>query len=123
MDFTKITLGELLSSENETIKRNAVAVLKQLQKQEPYHKYSDALAYQKHLRGGGEIHDAVVIGGVLFTQDEYDLNGHYITYANLKHKKQMIIETSDRYGQGGTSDAEVSIEPLSSTRIGFPYLE
>ena len=31
MDYSKITLGELLSSENETIKRNAVSVLKKLQ--------------------------------------------------------------------------------------------
>lgn len=32
MNYSKITLGELLSSENDTIKRNAVSVLKQLQK-------------------------------------------------------------------------------------------
>ncbi|MFA5652256.1 MAG: hypothetical protein WC933_02735 [Candidatus Paceibacterota bacterium] len=32
MDYTKTTLGELLSSENETIKRNAVSILKVLQK-------------------------------------------------------------------------------------------
>ena len=32
MDYSKITLGELLSSENQTIKRNAISILKQLQK-------------------------------------------------------------------------------------------
>lgn len=32
MNYTSITLGELLSSENETIKRNAVSILKVLQK-------------------------------------------------------------------------------------------
>lgn len=31
MDYSKLTLGELLSSGNETIKRNAVSILKQLQ--------------------------------------------------------------------------------------------
>lgn len=31
-DYTRITLGTLLSSTNETIKRNAVSILKQLQK-------------------------------------------------------------------------------------------
>ncbi len=31
MDYSKITLGEMLSSENETIKRNAVSILKVLQ--------------------------------------------------------------------------------------------
>ena len=32
MDYTKITLGELLSNENETIRRNATSILKQLQR-------------------------------------------------------------------------------------------
>lgn len=32
MDYTKITLGELLSHENETIRRNATSILKQLQR-------------------------------------------------------------------------------------------
>jgi hypothetical protein len=33
MDYSKITLGELLSSQNETIKRNAISILKTLQKE------------------------------------------------------------------------------------------
>lgn len=33
MNFATITLGELLSSHNETIKRNAFSILKQLQKE------------------------------------------------------------------------------------------
>lgn len=33
MNFTHYTLGEALSSSNETIKRNAFSILKQLQKQ------------------------------------------------------------------------------------------
>jgi len=32
MDYSKITLGEMLSSPNETIKRNAISILKVLQK-------------------------------------------------------------------------------------------
>ena len=32
MTYTNLTLGELLSSDNETIKRNAVSILKQLQR-------------------------------------------------------------------------------------------
>ena len=32
MNYSKIILGEMLSSENETIKRNAVSILKALQK-------------------------------------------------------------------------------------------
>ncbi len=33
-DITKITLGELLSSTDETIKRNSISILKRLQKYE-----------------------------------------------------------------------------------------
>lgn len=33
MNYTKLTLGELLSSKNEIIRRNAVSILKQLQAQ------------------------------------------------------------------------------------------
>lgn len=32
MDYTKMTLGELLTHSNETIKRNAMSILKTLQK-------------------------------------------------------------------------------------------
>lgn len=31
-DYTRATLGELLTHENETIKRNAISILKQLQR-------------------------------------------------------------------------------------------
>ena len=31
LDYSKLTLGELLSSKKETIRRNAIAILKQLQ--------------------------------------------------------------------------------------------
>ena len=34
MNYTTLTLGDLLSSHNETIKRNAVSILKTLQKEE-----------------------------------------------------------------------------------------
>jgi hypothetical protein len=39
MNYSIITLGELLSSENETIKRNAVSILKVLQKTENHKCY------------------------------------------------------------------------------------
>lgn len=32
MDYSKITLGELLSSNNETIRRNAISILKEMQR-------------------------------------------------------------------------------------------
>ncbi len=35
MDYSKITLGEMLSTKNEAIRRNAIGILKQLQKELP----------------------------------------------------------------------------------------
>lgn len=34
MNYTNITLGELLTSTNETIRRNAMSILKQLQREQ-----------------------------------------------------------------------------------------
>lgn len=48
MDYSKITLGELLSSQNETIKRNAIGILKNLQKSSP----KPLLAIKKNLKDG-----------------------------------------------------------------------
>ena len=51
MDYSKLTLGELLSSDNQAVKRNAVGILKQLQKKinildrEPCEKCHDTQFY------------------------------------------------------------------------------
>ena len=53
MDYSKLTLGELLSSRNETIKRNAVSILKVLQK--AYKCYDEECGYSvPHLHELGE---------------------------------------------------------------------
>jgi hypothetical protein len=49
-NYSLITLGELLSSENETIKRNAVSILKQLQKNKCKHE-------NLQMYGDGRIED------------------------------------------------------------------
>ena len=51
MDYTKITLGELLSYKNDTIRRNAVSILKQIQKNEPLYE-----AYHRKVQNFGEQH-------------------------------------------------------------------
>lgn len=122
MDYSKITLGELLSSNNETIKRNATGILKALQRQNDYYSYHTPEDYQKHLRKGGKIHDLVIVSGILFTQDEYDIAGRYITYGNRKHKKALTIETTDRYNQG-LEDATVTMEEMTSWRNDINYAE
>ena len=41
MDYSKITLGELLSHANETIRRNAMSILKTLQRNEDIEWYKE----------------------------------------------------------------------------------
>lgn len=69
--------------------------------------FADCREYQRHLRKGGEIYDNVQIGNILYTQDEYDMDGKYITYGNKRTGMAIRIETQNRYSEYGTSDAEV----------------
>lgn len=50
-DYSKITLGELLSSDNQAIRRNATGILKQLQKMAELDKfYFGSPAWQKEFK-------------------------------------------------------------------------
>ncbi len=65
MNYTKITLGELLSHANETIKRNAISILKQLQNK----KHNDKCKYcGEDMYGTIRIHH----------HTEKDENGNYV---------------------------------------------
>jgi len=88
-----------------------------------YEQFKSALAFQKHLQAGKYIPDEVIVGGILFTMDNYDDSGKEISYSNIKHQKQMLIITENRYSVKGTSDAIVEIDELFSKRVGFPYVE
>lgn len=48
MDYSKLTLGELLSDKNETVRRNALSILKVMQKQ-----YGAITENKPHLQGSG----------------------------------------------------------------------
>ena len=61
MDYSKITLGELLSSENETIKRHAVGILKTLQK--------NPLKLKKCVNCGEEIIGGYMTNAGLFCKE------------------------------------------------------
>lgn len=87
------------------------------------YEYDTPEAYQYHLRTGGAPHDRVVIGGILFTQDEYDMDGRVISYGNKKHGKAMSIFTRDRYGETGFDDAVVELDELIVWRNDIVYAE
>ena len=88
-----------------------------------YHEYETPEEYQKHLRASGKPHDAVVVAGILYTMDEYDMQGRTITYGNRKHGKAMEIATQDRYGAQGFTDVVVSCGELTSWRNDIVYAE
>ena len=54
MDITTITLGELLSSTNETIRRNAISIFKQLRGVERNEKRRKIKLYYHKTDGGAE---------------------------------------------------------------------
>lgn len=61
MNFANVTLGELLSSKNDTIQRNALSILKQLQKKR------DEQAHCDHDIDHGAISDPCRKCGILTT--------------------------------------------------------
>lgn len=86
-----------------------------------YYNYPTVEAYQEHLQKGGAIHDNVVIEGILFTQDEYDREGRYLTYGNKRTGKGIEVETADRYMS--THDAVVTLSDSGCFRNDIIYLD
>jgi len=61
--------------------------------------YKDLKEVEKDIKKG-VLFDIIKIGGIVFTQDFYDLSGKEITFGNKKKNKGFIIETNDRYKEG-----------------------
>jgi hypothetical protein len=83
-----------------------------------YAKYTDEAfttpeAFQEFLRSGKRLkYDYVIVGGVLYTMHEYDMSGESVVWANKKHMLHMSVDTSNRYGALGYTDATVSVYEL-----------
>lgn len=79
---------------------------------------------QKFIRKEGKAPDYVLISGILYTMDEYDSSGRQITYYNKRTGLGFLVETRNRYGDTGFTDAVVE-EPydVDCWRIGFNYAD
>lgn len=94
-----------------------------------YEKYTDESfptpeAFQEFLRAGKTLtYDYVIVAGVLFTMEEYDMDGKTVIWANKKHEKTMSVDTSNRYGPLGYTDATVSLYPSYGFRNDVTYAE
>lgn len=85
-----------------------------------YHK--DIINYRKTGEQKYSI-DNVCVEDILYTMDEYDHNGQYVTLSNMRNEKQITINTDNRYKNTGYSDAIVSYTTLFGFREGINYLD
>ena len=65
MNHTTITLGELLGSQNETIKRNAMSILKTLQKEK-----AEKLLFDYDLIEVNKNCDDMILGAIIDAQQQ-----------------------------------------------------
>jgi len=93
-----------------------------------YNKYTDESFksikdFENFYRSGKSLkYDYVIVGGLLFTMHEYDMDGKYVTWANKKHNKMIEVKTSSRY-KTGYIDAEMEEYEPSYLREDITYAE
>jgi len=67
--------------------------------------------------------DYIIVDGILFTMDWYDMDGKEIYYGNKTESKVLEIHTSNRYGDNKFTDAEVVISPMLAYRTDITYAD
>ncbi len=106
------------------INNNYMATRKTKRQKYTDEEFTDAQALQDFFRSGKTLkYDYVTVNKVLYTLEEYDMEGDYMTYANDKHKLQLRVDTSNRYGALGFTDATVYLWPVDYVREGITYAE
>jgi hypothetical protein len=77
----------------------------------PFFHFKDEKEFETFLRTkyekGSEKIDYVDIAGILYTMEEFDMCGRYITYYNKRTGLGFQLETRDRYSKTGFTDAKV----------------
>ena len=67
--------------------------------------------------------DNITIANILYTMDEYDLDGKIITYYNKRTGNGLEVRTANRY-KNGFGDAELElIENIGCWRDDITYLD
>lgn len=70
--------------------------------------YKDLKDFEESLRKRKECPDIVKIDNIIYTMDNYDLEGREISFGNKRTFKGFNIETSNRYNKNiGFSDASI----------------
>lgn len=85
-------------------------------------KYRSAKLFKKAVRNSiKNLDDCVIVNNVIYTMDNYDLEGREITYGNVKFKKTLIVNNYDRYKS--TEDTTVKIEEGFFFRNDINYIQ
>jgi hypothetical protein len=79
--------------------------------------------FESWLREEMTAPDYVKIGDLVFTLDNYDIDGKEMTYGNKRTFKSFSVFNEDRYGLNGLSDSEVSEIEESCIRNDINYLD
>ena len=86
--------------------------------------FVDASHFQSFLNSGKKLkYDYVIVAGILYTMEEYDMSGKTVIWANRKHNLQMSVDTVNRYSKIGYTDAKVEIYPADWFRQDIFYAE
>ena len=71
--------------------------------------YANIKDLQHDIRNNIGIPDYVCIMGVLYTMEEYDMDGKEISYVNKRTTNRIILHTKNRYSELGVSDANIEL--------------
>jgi hypothetical protein len=92
-----------------------------------YHSFKNVDIFERFLRSknwkSGEL-DYITLDGHVFTQHEYDSDGKVMSWGNKKLDQLIEVNTGNRYGQWGFTDAKVYLfENYGLLRKDIDYQE
>lgn len=79
--------------------------------------------FQAYVREKCTAPDAMIVDGIIYTQDNYDMAGREITYGNKSTGLALTITTHDRYGESRFEDAKIEVYEDGSYRNDINYLD
>jgi hypothetical protein len=98
--------------------REMTKINKFVEKKHQFQNIGDA---QRFVRAHGTP-DYMAIDGVLYTMEEYDMNGQELFYGNRRRNKTLSVSTVDRY-TNGFGDAKLEVYDACSYRNDIHYAD
>ena len=73
--------------------------------------FKDFRELEKYIRKN-KSEDYFSVNGIVYTMDNYDMEGKEISYGNKKHNKGFLVLTEDRYKQNWKDAIIKEFEPM-----------